>query len=158
MPDIPRQLSLPRFTGKDVGEVETWGDNLIAAFIRVWTILVQTVNALSQTDTLAVRQSVPDLDHIFFTESDSLVTSVAVAGVWEHVGPRRGNVTINNPATTVAVTLTPNEPDANYRIAPGADYNAGFVWTTVKATTGFTLNVTTSPGASGVLDFMLMRD
>ncbi len=86
MPNIPQQLSLPRFSGNDLRGVEVWGDNLIAALIRVWTVLVQTINALSQTDTLANRQSVPDLDHIFFTTSDTEQTFVAVDGAWKVIG------------------------------------------------------------------------
>lgn len=44
--------------------------------------MIQTLNALSRVDTIANRPAIPDLDHIFFTASDTSQTYVAVNGVW----------------------------------------------------------------------------
>ena len=158
MPDLPQHIALPRLGAQALEEVERWGNSLIQQWIRVWSLAIQTVNALSRVDTLANRPTTPALDHVFFTTSDSKQTFVGVSGAWENVGPRRGSATITNPATTAAVTLTPNEANANYRLAFLPDYNAGAVWHTAKASTGFTVNVVTTPGVSGVVDWQLTRD
>jgi hypothetical protein len=44
------------------------------------------VNALSQTGTAAQKPSTPDLNHIFYTESDTKKTFVGVDGAWVQVG------------------------------------------------------------------------
>lgn len=47
---------------------------------------IYVVNALSQVDTLANRDSTPALDHIFFTASDTDQTFVGVSGAWRQIG------------------------------------------------------------------------
>lgn len=156
MPDLAQHLQVGAAGPSE--DLATWSRLLSGSLSRAWTQMVQVLNALSRTDTLANRPATPDLNHSFFTTSDSKQTFIGVAGVWEAVGPRRGSVTIANPATTGAVTLTPNEPNTNYRLSFLADYNSGATFYTAKAAGGFTVNVTTSPGASGVVDWLLQRD
>lgn len=77
----------------------------------------------------------------------------------------RGSVTIEGTDTTGAVTFGTAEPDATYFIsvtpsALSASAAApGNVWVTSKATSGFTINIETAPGASEsvTLDWHLIR-
>jgi hypothetical protein len=72
MPDLPQTINLPQIT-------KEWSPELL----RNWTLMIQTLNALSRVDTAANKPALPDLDHIFFTESDgSEITYIAVSGVW----------------------------------------------------------------------------
>ena len=105
--------------------------------------VVYILNALSQADTLANRTALPDIDHILFYASDSKQTFVGTAGAWQNVGPRRGSATISAGSSTVAVTLTPNEPNANYRISLTGSAEIGGLWYTSKAASGFTINMAT---------------
>lgn len=60
--------------------------------------------------------------------------------------PLTGTVTFA-AATTAAVTFTTAEPTANYQVLIEAPENRTF-WVTSKATTGFTLNVSSSSSAT----------
>lgn len=75
MPDLPQTINLPTIT-------KEWSPELL----RNWTLMIQTLNALSRVDTAANKPATPDLDHIFFTESDTENTYVAVNGAWMLVG------------------------------------------------------------------------
>ena len=121
--------------------------------------LIFVVNTLSRVDTLANRSATPALDHIFFYASDTKQSFVGSAGAWENVGPRRGSATIADSGTTVAVTLTPNEPDANYGVYTEVGFDTGGWWITSKATTGFTININTAAsGGNGGVRWTLVRD
>lgn len=77
MPDLPQTLQLPP-------ETKGWAHH----FGQLWTLVIQTLNALSRVDTTANKPTTPDLDHILFTESDSEQhTFVAVSGVWQGLRP-----------------------------------------------------------------------
>mgnify|MGYP001614191150 CR=1 FL=1 len=77
MPDLPQTINLPT-------ETKSWSPELL----RNWTLMIQTLNALSRVDTTANKPTTPDLDHILFTESDSEQhTFVAVSGAWQGVRP-----------------------------------------------------------------------
>lgn len=47
------------------------------------------------------------------------------------------------------------EPDANYGVHVTPGWNAGAVWVTSKATTGFTVNWQTAPGSNTALDWLI---
>jgi len=121
--------------------------------------IVLIINALSLVDTLASRTPLPHIDHIQYYASDTKQSFIGVAGAWQNMGPRRGSDTIANSATTKAVTLTPNEPDASYGVYVNLGYDNGGVWVTSKATTGFTVNVkTAAAGGNGGFRWILVRD
>jgi hypothetical protein len=69
MPDLPQNITNPDLSLR-----------------RSWATAIQTINALSRTDTLANRPATPALDHIFFTTTDTKRTYVGVNGVWQPVG------------------------------------------------------------------------
>lgn len=72
MPDLPQTISFPP-------ETRAWSHQ----FAQVWSLVIQTINALSRVDLAANKPATPDLDHIFFTESDgSQITYIAVNGAW----------------------------------------------------------------------------
>lgn len=158
MPNLSQQVILPPRVPP--GPVpHTWVASFYSALVRLWTQLIYVVNALSKVDTLANRPDTPDIDHIFFTASDTGQTFVAIDGEWEPVGPRHGSVAMGAAASTAAVTLSPAEPDTDYRVSLSPSYNAGGLWYTTKATTGFTVNAATAaPGGGGTIDWFLQRD
>lgn len=139
-------------------ELHKWGDGLVASLRRLLTMMLHTVNALSIVDTLANRTSTPGQNHILFTASNTKETFIGVSGAWQMVGPRRGSVTMTSGATTAAVTLSPATADTSYRLALTPSWNAGSIWYTAKATTGWTVNVTTAPGSDSTVDWLLTRD
>ena len=60
---------------------------------------------------------------------------------------------------SVAVTLSPAEADTSYRLTLSTNYNAGDLWWTSKATSGFTINTeTVAPGGGATVDWLLTRD
>ena len=83
MPDLPQHLSLTSTQGASLTEITQGSNSNIQQLVRVWAVMIHTLNALSQVDLAANRPPTPELDHIFFTESDgSQLTYVAVNGVW----------------------------------------------------------------------------
>lgn len=64
-----------------------------------------------------------------------------------------GTATFPN-ATSVQVTFSPVEPDANYRVALGPQASGTF-WVTGKATTGFTLR--SSDVSTSLVDWVVLR-
>ena len=158
MPGLPQAPQLPP-EPSGTTPVERWGVSFQRTFRHLWTAAIYVVNAICKTDTLANRPSTPDLDETFYYETNSKALSVGSAGAWEQVGPRRGSATILAAATSVAVTLTPNEPAVTYRVVFGANFNNGGLWLTLRATTGFTINsATAAPGGGGLVDFLILRD
>ena len=159
MPDLPAQIVLPPMTPDAANATAGWAMGLQQTLTRLWAQLHFVVNGLSKVDTLANRRSTPIFNEAFFTASNTKQTFAGVAGVWENVGPRRGSATILAAATTVAVTLSPAEPDANYRLSLSTNYSHGGLWWTLKATTGWTINAATAaPGGGATVDWTLTRD
>lgn len=158
MPSLPQQPILASPHGATGPELRAWGDGLVASWRRMWTMLTFTLNALSKVDTLANRTTTPGQNEIFFTTSNTKETFIGVAGAWQMVGPRRGSVTMTSGATTAAVTLSPATADTSYRLSLTPSWNAGAIWYTAKATTGWTVNVGTAPGADSTVDWSLTRD
>ncbi len=130
MPDLPQTLQLP-------AETRGWAHH----FLQVWTLVIQTVNALSRVDLAANKPAVPDLDHIFFTESDGLgITYIAVNGAWRPLFggggfTEMGNATVDFgafPGTAEARTtitgqsaiLTTSSAHAWVRSEDSADHSA----------------------------------
>lgn len=71
-----------------------------------------------------------------------------------------GSVTISETDTSAVVTLSPAEPDTDYRVvaSPSAETgapaaNARVVTTITKATGSFTLNILTAPGVGTSVTF-----
>lgn len=97
MPELPQTINLPT-------ETKSWNNELL----RNWTLMIQTLNALSQTGLTADKPTTPDLDHIFYTESDGEQrTFVAVAGVWVGIRPALRTVaTASLPAAAAALNGT----------------------------------------------------
>lgn len=158
MPSLPQHPQLPPEPGGTT-PIERWGASFQRAFQRMWTSALYVLNALCKADTLANRPTLPDLDEIFYYETNSKALSVGSAGAWQQIGPRRGSATIAAAGTSVAVTLTPNEPATTYRVVFGADFNHGGIWLTLRATTGFTINcATAAPGGGGLVDYLVLRD
>ena len=158
MPSLPQHPQLPPEPGGTT-PIERWAASFQRAFQRMWTSALYVLNALCKIDTLANRPTLPDLNEIFFYETNSKALSIGSAGVWEQVGPRRGSATILAAATSVAVTLTPNEPNTSYRISLSTNYDHGRMWWTSKATTGWTVNVATAaPGGGATVDWLVLRD
>lgn len=158
IPGLPQHPQIPpEPTGSE--PIVRWGVSFQRAFQRLWTSTVYVINAICKIETLANRPSTPDLDETFFYESDSKALSVGSAGAWVQVGPRRGSATITAGNTSVAVTLTPNEPATTYRILLATNYDNGGIWWTSKAVTGFTVNVkTAAPGGGATVDWLVIRD
>lgn len=158
MPRLPQQPILASPDGTTGPELRAWGDGLVASIRRLWTMLTYTVNALCRVDTLANRTSTPTINEIFFVASDTLQLFVGVAGAWQNAGPRRARTTIAESATSAAVTFSPAENAATYSLTFAPSYNAGAVWYTAKATSGFTINVSTAaPVGGGTVDWTLWR-
>ncbi|HAM54126.1 MAG TPA: hypothetical protein DCQ64_01395 [Candidatus Rokubacteria bacterium] len=159
MPNLPSQPILPGPDAPEGPSLKRWGEGLVATLRRHWVQLTYVVNALSLVDTLANRTSTPGINHIFFTASDTKQTFVGVGGAWENVGPRRGSATLTAGNSSVAVTLSPAEADTSYRLTLSTNYNAGDLWWTSKATSGFTINTeTVAPGGGATVDWLLTRD
>jgi hypothetical protein len=65
---------------------------------------------------------------------------------------KSGTVTITGVATTSAVAFTTAMPDTSYAVVLDQETPAGAAvgfespWVTLKATTGFTININTAPG------------
>jgi hypothetical protein len=68
-----------------------------------------------------------------------------------------GEVSISNPATSAAITFGTAESDTNYRIMATSNFDNGGIWFSGKSTTGFTINVKTSPGVSGVINWFIYK-
>lgn len=66
--------------------------------------MIQTLNALSRVDTAANKTATPDLDHIFFTESDTGLVFVAVAGEWRLINGSTGTARTITSTDTAAAT------------------------------------------------------
>tara|TARA_R110000744_G_scaffold30262_6_gene71668 strand:- start:191 stop:583 length:393 start_codon:yes stop_codon:yes gene_type:complete len=126
---------------------------------REFDYIIRIMNMLSTVDTLARRPATPDVDHIQFYASDTKQSFIGVAGAWQSLEPRRGTATIANSATSVAVTLGTDEPDANYGVYVSLGYDNGGCWITSEAVGGFTINVkTAAAGGNGGCRWMLVRD
>ena len=70
----------------------------------------------------------------------------------------RGVIAFGAADTSKAVAFTINEDDANYTIILSPIWNAGAVWVTNIAVTGFTANCVTAPGGAGLnMSYMLIR-
>lgn len=97
MPELPQTVNLPT-------ETKSWNNELL----RNWTLMIQTLNALSQTGLTADKPTTPDLNHIFYTESDGEQrTFVAVNGVWIGIRPALRTVaTASLPAAAAALDGT----------------------------------------------------
>jgi hypothetical protein len=68
------------------------------------------------------------------------------------------STTIVNPATTSAVTFGTAEDDADYEITVfDFEENMGAYWITSKTTSGFTINVATTPAGTATVHWMLTR-
>lgn len=159
MPSLPRQATFPGPEQADLPGFKRWGEAIAAALRHQWTQLTYVVNALSLVDTLANRTSTPGINHILFTASDTKQTFVGIAGAWQNVGPRRGSATITAGNTSVSVTLSPAEPNANYRLSLSTNYDHGRMWWTNKAVGGFDVTViTAAPGGGATVDWLLTRD
>lgn len=159
MPQVPEILLLPPVPdeAKDIA-LAKWGGELLRAITRMWVEMTYTYNALCRVDTLANRTSTPDLNESFFIASDTQQVFGGVAGAWNNAGPRRARATVTASGTSVAVTLSPAENAATYSLTFAPSYNAGAVWYTAKATTGFTINVATAaPAGGGTVDWTLWR-
>lgn len=133
-----------------------WGLEVVQVLTNSWSGLIYVVNALCRVDALANRAATPDIDEILFVAQDTRQLYVAVNGLWENVGPRRGQATIANPATTAVVTLSTAEPDVNYHVLLTPSYDTT-VWWSGKQTGQFTVNVATAPAALGFVDWVLWR-
>lgn len=158
MPALPQQSILLSPDGATGPALVQWGAGLVASLRRVLTMVIHTLNALSITDTLANRTATPGQNHILFTASNTKQLFVGVAGAWENAGPRRGQATVAEAATTSAVTLSPAENLTTYILTFLPSYDAGRIWYTSKATSGFTVNVTTAaPAGGGTVDWTLWR-
>lgn len=77
-------------------------------------------------------------------------------GVWRRLSGVRSGTATFSAATTVAVVLSPAEPDTNYKIVltPAAD-PVGRLWFASKATGGFT--ITNSSSTSIAVDWAVVR-
>lgn len=158
MPDLPQQPEVGE-APRSSNDVVPWAGGFIRGFTRLWTSLVFVVNALCKADTLANKTSVPDLDETFYYETNSKALNVASGGAWEQVGPRRGAATITAGNTSVAVSLSPAEASASYRLSLSTNYDHGGVWWTAKATGGFTANVkNVAPVGGATIDYLILRD
>jgi len=104
VPDIPQHISLPNLNEATLPIIEQWGNSLTQQLIRVWTSVVQTLNALSRVDTAANKLTTPLLDHVFFTESDTGITYIAVAGAWQVVTGNSGTLRTTAITTTTMAT------------------------------------------------------
>jgi len=74
---------------------------------------------------------------------------------------QHGTSAIANAATSKAVTFPAAMPDASYvvmmQITNAVTNTPGDIWVSNKTTTGFTANVNTDPGASGLSFAWLAR-
>lgn len=95
MPDLPQNLVVTQ-------------PNVFDGLRKAWVTLIQTVNALSRTDTVALRPTTPPLDHIFYTETDGEQrTYVGVNGAWQGIRPvLRVVATASLPAAAAAMNGT----------------------------------------------------
>jgi hypothetical protein len=80
---------------------------------------------------------------------------IASGGI--HANNLRGTVATPASGNTVAVTLSPAEPDASYYIWVEADRNQGSMWVTSKATGGFTINSEAAFTSGGTINWLLVR-
>lgn len=149
MPELPNNPLLPQHPAGGAPETKTWTSSFMHTLGRIWAELIFVVNALCKVDTLANRRSTPEMNEGFFAASDTRQLFVGISGTWENLGPRRGTATVAEAATTVAVSLSPAEPDDSYVVNATPEDNLGSVWITSKATSGFTINVSTAAGAGG---------
>jgi hypothetical protein len=153
MPSLPQQPTLPDHRAKE------WPQQLTGALIQTLRPMTRVINLLCQVGTQAQRPAVPDLDEIFYHASDTGETYVGVDGAWQNIGTRRGSASVTAGASTASVTFSVASTTASYRVSLTPDWNAGGMWVTSKATTGFTVNAATvAPGGGGTVDWMLQRD
>lgn len=156
LPEVARFPAIPK--GADPAGIVHWAQALAVTLTQLWRNMVYTYNALFRIDTLANRTTTPDLDESFFAASDTKQLFGGVSGAWENLGPRRARATVVEAATTVAVTLSPAENATTYILSLTPSYDAGRVWYTAKATSGFTINVATAaPVGGGTVDWTLWR-
>lgn len=164
MPGLPQQPLLPPTPTRaearlDPAKLHAWAESFTRAFARLWTTLTYVLNALCKVDTLANRPATPTLDEIFYFADNSKELFVADSGAWQMVGPRRGSATIAASGTSVTVTLSPAEANANYRLGLTTDYDNGGLWYTSKLAGSFVINVkTAAPGGGATVDWSLTRD
>lgn len=89
MPDLPQHLPLPSLQASSVTDVNRWGNSTTQSLIRVWTGMIQALNALSRTGTAATMPTTPPMNTGFFTNTDANQTYIAVNGVWKSLGEQR---------------------------------------------------------------------
>lgn len=132
MPDLQQTVNLPAFTAGWAGP-----------FLTAWRLMIQTLNALSRVDTTANKPSTPALDHIFFTESDTHRTFVAVDGAWKHI--ERLDGTAGGAFNFVELAGDPAAPAANEALLYTRDNGAGKTQLVVRFNTGAIQVIATEP-------------
>lgn len=120
MPSLPQYPDIPQ-PPRENTLIARWAVAFTAAYTRLWTMTMYVLNGLSQVDTLANRTSEPDLDHIFFTASNTGQTFVGISGVWTPV-PRDGGLNttqVGTNADTAEKDLMTDSVPANVLEATG---------------------------------------
>lgn len=132
MPDAPQEASA----------APNWISTFLQMFVRLYTTLAYTLNALCKVDTIANRTSTPALDEIFFVASDTYQLYVGSSGVWVAVGRVGGTVMGAMPFTEIS--------DADAPAADGArlyarDNGAGKTQLVVRFNSGAIQVLATEP-------------
>ena len=88
MPEHPQNLVLPQppLSG-DPEDMRRWAESLITILGNAWQGMVYVLNALSTTGLLADLPAEPEINHIFYTATDTGQVFVGVEGAWIEVGP-----------------------------------------------------------------------
>ncbi len=94
---------------------------------------------------------------VFVVSTRNLVSAETSAGTVVYLEGRGApNVAVAKAATSLAVTLSPAEPDTSYEIGTTLAFNSTAFYS-AKATTGFTINFGTAPAAASTLDWTVDR-
>lgn len=149
MPSLPQAPTIPVLSHQTAHLPErrlhtlgAWAESFSPTFVRLWTMLVHTVNALCKVDTLANRPATPELNETFFVASDTDRTYVAVNGAWREVGRLAGT---SGGAVQFSEIADPAAPAANEARLYVKDNGAGKTQLAVRFATGVVQVIATEP-------------
>lgn len=153
MPKQPTTLRIPR-------TLEQEEPQLVAdAIQRSMTPVIENFNALLVHDTLANRLQPPTFDETFFYATDINILYVAENGAWISATPRVGRTSITAATTNASITFTTIGSVASLVPQWTLDYEVTSTWVSSITASGFTVNVSSAPGASeGVILYTVYQE
>jgi hypothetical protein len=153
MPNQPTTIRIPRTLQEEEAQ-------LVADTIqRSLTPAIENYNALLVNDTLGNRLQPPPFDEVFFYATDINALYVAENGTWIGATPRVGRASITAATTNASITFAVIGSVASLVPQWTLDYEVTATWVSSITASGFTVNVSSAPGASeGVILYTVYQE